>query len=202
MKKLFKLFFVLLLTGAMSISTVKQVDAAGVKLSAKKATVCVSRNFVLTLKNTKVSAKAKASNSKIKIKKIKKNTWKITGKKPGKATVTVKVNRKTYKCTIKVKKALSFTKIKPKIHVKYFYHQDSEYYLDTHLYVKWSWNKIKGATYYEFYELLKADQAPIMKTKKRYRERPVTNGSGSGKVRGVMKKNGKKYYTKWSKYVK
>jgi len=63
-------------------------------------TVRVTRSFVLTLKNTKLSGKEKISNSKIKIKKIKMNKWKITDKKTSKSIVTVKVNRKNFKCKI------------------------------------------------------------------------------------------------------
>ena len=67
-------------------------------------TVRVTRSFVLTLKNTKLSGKEKISNSKIKIKKIKMNKWKITDKKTSKSIVTVKVNRKNFKCKITLRK--------------------------------------------------------------------------------------------------
>lgn len=104
MKRLFKVLLVLLLTGAMFTDTMKQSEAANIKLNVTKKTLRIGKSFTLTLKNTTKSGNAKASNSRVTLSKVKKNKWKIKGKKAGKVVVTVKVKKKTYKCTITVKK--------------------------------------------------------------------------------------------------
>lgn len=91
-------------------STECSVYAQTVKLNRKSATVYVGKTLQLKVKNTK--KKVKWSSSKKKIATVS-SKGKVTAKKPGKVTITAKVNNKKYKCKITVKKRthLSSSKI-------------------------------------------------------------------------------------------
>ena len=72
-------------------------------LNYTKKNVELKASFRLKLTGVKASYKAKSSNTSIaKVKKVKKNVWKVYGKKKGTATITVKYKKKTYKCKVKV----------------------------------------------------------------------------------------------------
>ena len=103
------LAFCLLATAAPAMNA----DAAGkTKLNKKKITVKVGKTKKLKVKNLKgKKVKWKTSNKKVvKIKKTKKKTVvKLKGKKAGTATVTAKVGKKIFKCTVVVNKAVNLS---------------------------------------------------------------------------------------------
>jgi len=86
--------------------------ASKIKLSSTKKTIGYKQSFNLSIKNTSGKmVKWSTSNKKVaKIKKVSKTKYKVTGVKPGKATIKAKVNGKTYKCKVTVDKICHTTK--------------------------------------------------------------------------------------------
>lgn len=85
--------------------TTKNIMAKGVKLSVKSKTIQTGEKFFITVKNTKSKIKVTVSKKKIvKIKKTKKNRYRVIGLKAGKVTITFKAGKKKYKCKVTVKK--------------------------------------------------------------------------------------------------
>ncbi len=88
-------------------------EAAGkIKLSSTKKTIGYKQSFNLSIKNTSgKTVKWSTSNKKVaKIKKVSKTKYKVTGVKPGKATIKAKVGGKTYKCKVTVSHICHTTK--------------------------------------------------------------------------------------------
>lgn len=77
-----------------------QGEAAAVKLNKTKATIYVGSSKVLKVKGT--SGKVKWSSNRKSVATVN-SKGKVTAKKAGKATITAKVNKKTYKCQVTVK---------------------------------------------------------------------------------------------------
>jgi len=78
--------------------------ASKAKLSASKKSVTVGQTVKISMKNNKKKVKWSVSNGKIKIVKKTNKYAKIKAVKAGKATLKAKVGKRTYKCTITVKK--------------------------------------------------------------------------------------------------
>lgn len=75
-----------------------------VKLSDTSKSLTKGQSFTLALKNTSSTAKwSTKSSSILKLTKVSKNKYKVTGKKAGTTYVYAKVNGKTYKCKVTVK---------------------------------------------------------------------------------------------------
>ncbi len=87
-------------------------EAASIKLSATSKSIGYKQSFNLSIKNTGgKTVKWSTSNKKIaKITKVSKTKYKVTGVKPGKATIKAKVNGKTYKCKVTVSKLCHVTR--------------------------------------------------------------------------------------------
>ena len=113
MKKALLIIIVLTLFGVLSFTAFAD-DSAPV-LNAKKKEIPIGTSFKLKVKNYTGKASFKSSNPKIA--KVSAN-GKITAKKPGKATITAKVNGKTFKCKVTSKVALKITyKFKKRIKI-------------------------------------------------------------------------------------
>lgn len=82
-------------------STEYSVYAKTVKLNKQSATIYVGKTLQLKVKNTKKKIKWYTSNKKVATVSSK---GKVTARKPGKVTITAKVNGKKYNCKITVKK--------------------------------------------------------------------------------------------------
>lgn len=81
-------------------------NAASPKLSKKKKTITVGKTFTLKVKNFKRDFKWVTSNdnvAKLVSVNAKKNSVKIKGINPGKATITAKIGKKKLKCKVTVK---------------------------------------------------------------------------------------------------
>lgn len=78
------------------------------KLNKTAITLSVKNSYQLKVNGTKAKATWKTSNAKVAV--VSKN-GKVTAKKAGKAVVTAKINRKTYKCKVTVKVVLNKTAI-------------------------------------------------------------------------------------------
>lgn len=75
-----------------------------VKLSDTSKSLTKGQSFTLALKNTSSTAKwSTKSSSILKLTKVSKNKYKVTGRKAGTTYVYAKVNGKTYKCKVTVK---------------------------------------------------------------------------------------------------
>ena len=75
-----------------------------VKLSDTSKSLTKGQSFTLALKNTSSTAKwSTKSSSIVKLTKVSKNKYKVTGSKAGTTYVYAKVNGKTYKCKVTVK---------------------------------------------------------------------------------------------------
>ena len=96
-----------LIFALLSISLVPGTAATKAKINKKKATILVSKSVQLKIQGKK---KVKWSSSNKKVAKVSK-TGKVTGVKPGKATIKAKVKKKTFKCKVVVKIGLDKTKI-------------------------------------------------------------------------------------------
>ncbi|HIS30842.1 MAG TPA: Ig-like domain-containing protein [Candidatus Limivivens intestinipullorum] len=80
------------------------VKKSTVKLSDTSKSLTKGQSFTLALKNTSSTAKwSTKSSSIVKLTKVSKNKYKVTGKKAGTTYVYAKVNGKTYKCKVTVK---------------------------------------------------------------------------------------------------
>ena len=113
MKKALLIIIVLTLFGVLSFTAFAD-DSAPV-LNAKKKEIPIGTSFKLKVKNYTGKASFKSSNPKIA--KVSAN-GKITAKKPGKATITAKVNGKVFKCKVTSKVALKITyKFKKRIKI-------------------------------------------------------------------------------------
>lgn len=100
MKK--KLFIASLLSVVLALSMATSVQAKTVK---RKFTIRKGKSVVLTLKGSKTAGKVSISKKKIiKVKKIKKNKWRVTGLKVGKSKLTIKAKKTKYVYTVTVKK--------------------------------------------------------------------------------------------------
>ncbi len=108
--KLTKRVCAVALAAAVAVSTVGPVQAAStVKISKSKVTLYVGKSTTLTVKkgSKKVSGvKWSTSNKKVATVSSK---GKVTAKKKGTATITAKVNKKSYKCKVTVKKKTTTT---------------------------------------------------------------------------------------------
>ncbi|MBO5487873.1 MAG: C40 family peptidase [Eubacterium sp.] len=101
----------LALTIGFDGQTAEAGAAAKVSLSTKKLTIEKGKSKTLKIKNTKKKVSWKLSTKKyVTIKKTGKYKIKITGKKVGTTKITAKVGKKSYTCTVKVKKASKSTK--------------------------------------------------------------------------------------------
>lgn len=85
--------------------TVKNLPVA---LSAKTKSLKAGKSFTLSLNNTSSTAKWSVSNKKIlKLKKLGKNKYQVSGLKAGTAKVYAKIGSKKYTCTVTVKAVTS-----------------------------------------------------------------------------------------------
>ena len=113
MKKALLIIIVLTLFGVLSFTVF--ADDSALMLNAKKKEIPIGTSFKLKVKNYTGKASFKSSNPKIA--KVSAN-GKITAKKPGKATITAKVNGKVFKCKVTSKVALKITyKFKKRIKI-------------------------------------------------------------------------------------
>jgi len=96
-KRVVTVFFVFMMVICLLPET---AFAATVKLNKTKATVYVGKTVKLSVKGTKKKAKWSTSNKKIA---TVNKAGKVTAKKKGTATITVKVGKKAYKCKLTVK---------------------------------------------------------------------------------------------------
>ena len=101
MKKITKLFSVLLAVAVLLVSLPIQAEAATVKLNKTKVTIYVGKTLTLKLTGTSKKATWTSSNKKVATVSSK---GKVTAKKEGTATITAKVGKKSYKCKVTVKK--------------------------------------------------------------------------------------------------
>ncbi|MCM1160708.1 MAG: Ig-like domain-containing protein [Roseburia sp.] len=97
LKKILVMFLaVILITGMLPM----QGEAAAVKLNKTKMTIYAGSSKTLKVKGA--SGKVKWSSNKKSVATVNQN-GKVTAKKAGKATITAKVNKKTYQCKVTVK---------------------------------------------------------------------------------------------------
>lgn len=75
------------------------VEAVSVKISKKNATLIKGQTLTLKISGTKSKATWSTSNKKIA---TVTSNGKVTAKSKGKATITAKINKKSYKCSITV----------------------------------------------------------------------------------------------------
>lgn len=81
---------------------------ASPKLSKKKVSLKVGESCTLRLKGNKKKPKWKTNNRKVvSISKQTKHTVRLTARKAGKAVITVRSGKKTYRCKVTVKKKKS-----------------------------------------------------------------------------------------------
>ncbi len=87
-------------------TTITAEAASKIKLSNSSKTIGYKQSFNLSIKNTgSKTVKWSTSNKKVaKITKVSKTKYKVTGVKPGTATIKAKVGGKTYKCKVTVSK--------------------------------------------------------------------------------------------------
>lgn len=97
--KTWKKRFCMLSLLALCLFLAPPVQAATIKLSAKKITIVKGQKKKLTLKNAKGSVKWSTSKKKVATVDKKGN---VTGKKKGTAVISATFKKKTYKCTVKV----------------------------------------------------------------------------------------------------
>ncbi len=97
LKKILVMFLAVIIVAAM---LPMQGEAAAVKLNKTKLTIYVGSSKTLKVKGT--SGKVKWSSSKKSVATVN-SKGKVTAKKAGKATITAKVNKKTYQCKVTVK---------------------------------------------------------------------------------------------------
>ena len=84
---------------ALTLAMPVTAQAATPRLNKTKITVNVKKSYQLKVTGTKKKAKWTTSNKKIAT--VSKN-GKVTAKKKGSATITAKINKKTYKCKVTV----------------------------------------------------------------------------------------------------
>lgn len=104
-RKLGGLLVSLALILSLVITSTVTASAATTKINKKKASL--NEGYTITLKVSNTSKKVTWTTSSKKIATVKSTgtkTAKVTGKTPGKATITAKVGDKKYKCVVTVKK--------------------------------------------------------------------------------------------------
>ncbi len=84
---------------ALTLAMPVTAQAATPRLNKTKITVNVKKSYQLKVTGTKKKAKWTTSNKKVAT--VSKN-GKVTAKKKGSATITAKINKKTYKCKVTV----------------------------------------------------------------------------------------------------
>ena len=100
--------FICFLTVIFVTSTLTYDVHAAPKLNYTSRTIERDSSFTLSISGTSKTVKWSTSDSKIaSIKKVSNKKYKVIGKKVGKATISAKVNGKTYKCSVKVTKKRS-----------------------------------------------------------------------------------------------
>lgn len=99
-KKLKKILVMFLAVIIVATMLPIQGEAAPVKLNKTQMTIYVGSSKTLKVKGT--SEKVKWGSSKKSVAAVN-NKGKVTAKKAGKATITAKVNKKTYRCKVMVK---------------------------------------------------------------------------------------------------
>lgn len=99
-KKLKKILVMFLAVIIVATMLPMQGEAAPVKLNKTQMTIYVGSSKTLKVKGT--SEKVKWGSSKKTVAAVN-NKGKVTAKKAGKATITAKVNKKTYRCKVTVK---------------------------------------------------------------------------------------------------
>lgn len=91
-----KKFTVILLAMIMALAMAVPVSAATVKINKTKATICTGQTLQLKMVGTKAKTKW-SSNSR---NAVVNSTGKVTAKARGKATITAKIGKKSYRCMI------------------------------------------------------------------------------------------------------
>lgn len=94
--KRWKKFTVILLAAIMALAMAVPVSAATVKINKTKATICTGQTMQLKMVGTKAKPKW-SSNSR---NAVVNSTGKVTAKARGKATITAKIGKKSYRCMI------------------------------------------------------------------------------------------------------
>ena len=84
---------------AVSMLPAEAASAASVNLNRRSASVLVEKSIRLSVSGTKKTVKWSSSDSSV----ASVYKGKVTGKKPGKVTITAKVSGKTLKCNVTVK---------------------------------------------------------------------------------------------------
>lgn len=119
MKKIITKLITIITIMAVAFTLVMPVAtkaAAKVKLNKTNVTINVNQSYQLKVRGTTRKVTWKSSNRKVA---VVSRSGKVTGKKSGKAVITAKVNKKSYKCRITVKQnpkpAVSSTKASVKV---------------------------------------------------------------------------------------
>ena len=94
------LFFGNVSMGPLTEHDVTEVHAAKIKLNKTKLSLYVKKTATLKVNGTKKKAKWSSSSKKVA---TVSNKGKVTAVKAGKATITAKIGKKKYKCTVTVK---------------------------------------------------------------------------------------------------
>lgn len=136
-KKFSKLFILIMVLTmvipiGLPLSNVAVVQAATVKISAKKVTLEVGKTK--TLKITGTEEKVTWQTSKKSVATVSKS-GKVTAKKPGKATITATVNKKKYTCSVTVKEAVNPLVVKAPFKAQELAHNNIKYIIPK------EWNK-------------------------------------------------------------
>lgn len=104
-KIIFTMMMVLFVTAMPINQSNGCVWAKTVKITPKSKSIRQGKSFKIKIKNAKSKIKISVSKkSIIKIKKIKKGIYRVTGKKAGKVSIAFKIGKKKYKCKVTVKK--------------------------------------------------------------------------------------------------
>jgi len=116
-KKTFKKLFITMIILTLLFCFPTMSSAASIKLSKEKITLYAGTSTNLTINSTFKNTVWTSSDTKIvTVKKISKNKVKVLAKEKGTATITARVNGKSYKCRVKVYYKKINQKIKLDLH--------------------------------------------------------------------------------------
>ena len=76
------------------------VQAKSASISSRSKTIFIGSTFTLSLKNTKSKVSIAYAKGLVSVRRLSKTSFRVTGKKAGKTTVTLKLKKKTYKCHV------------------------------------------------------------------------------------------------------
>jgi hypothetical protein len=90
------------------LTLITPVHAKSAGISSQSKTIFIGSSFTLSLKNTKKKVSIAYAKGYASVRRLSKTSFRVTGKKAGKTTISLKLKKKTYKCRLTINEFVYF----------------------------------------------------------------------------------------------